>query len=262
MSEPPHSNLTRSLSTFKSKISSKFKNNSDQLDNSVDEDGIFAMKYDDFNKEEEQSIRGSVEIRPSASFTNLNNHELIQSSRNCSIDAGNPLESTSSTPPPLSQSQSQSQQPSSPSTTQFSLKEKEFSFLQLQNSSSPITSKRSDSIIDPLNTSILSDKLNMAVNSIPSSDIVSPQPRSIPPSITHNNSIVSSTSRKSSNISTSSNFLPPLQQPITPTNEIPLSHKILEAQSLELADAMALSILDKVDAGIKIDQNVETEWKI
>lgn len=260
------SDLTRSLTKVKSKLSSRFKNTANVNDesncNESQADQLLAMKYDDFEKQVDNNP--NQEMRTSKSFTSLNNIvEVEENEQNIDDDKLLPPVTLDPNTQPLSPSSTSINQMSisNPSPVKTSsLQEKEFSFLQQQqnssNPTSPINSNmirnRHDSIIDPLNTGLINEKLN--------SQILSPQPSSIS---TTTISSLNNTRRKSSNISNASL----VQQPITPTNEISINQFQLQQENLEFADAMALSILDKVDENIKIEQenhncsNID-EWTI
>lgn len=245
------SNLTRSLTKVKSKLSSKFKNtavNSGAEDHQVDPNELLAMKYDDLPKEEEAN---ESEMKRSISFTNISTiSESME--RDQIIDPIVEEEDDQKLLPPASVStNSISTLPLSipNNETTETIKEKEFAFLQQQSSNptSPNPLRRNDSIVDPLSiSSSISEKL------IP---LISPQP------ITQTISVSSTGGRrKSSNISTNSLSI---SQPVTPTNETPSIRDGSDAENLEFADAMALSILDKVDE-IKIEQGETNtdEWRI
>lgn len=130
-----------------------------------------------------------------------------------------------------------------------SIQEQELSFLQQSsNPTSPVVGKRHDSIVDPLNTSLINEKLATQVISPQSSTVLTNTISTGATTTPIISTTVPPSRRKSSNISNIS-----LPQPITPTNEISLS-QLQSQDNLEFADAMALSILDKVDENIKIEQ--------
>lgn len=255
-----------SLTKVKSKLSSRFKNTANGNDesncNESQEDQLLAMKYDDFEKQVDNNP--NQEMRTSKSFTSLNNIVEVEESEQNQDDVKllPPVTLDPNTQPlsPSSTSINQMSFSNSSPVKTSSLQEKEFSFLQQQqnssNPTSPINSNmlrnRHDSIIDPLNTGLINEKLN--------SQILSPQPSSIS---TATISSLNNTRRKSSNISNASL----VQQPITPTNEVSINQFQLQQENLEFADAMALSILDKVDENIKIEQENQNcsnidEWTI
>lgn len=247
------SNLTRSLTKVKSKLSSKFKTtavNGAAEDHQVDPNELLAMKYDDLPKQEELAASNESEMKRSISFTNISSiSESLE--RDQIIDPIAEEEDQKLLPPTSISTNSISTLPLSipHSETTETIKEKEFAFLQQQSSNptSPIPLRRNDSIVDPLSiSSSINEKL------VP---LLSPQP--LTQSITVNSN---GGRKKSSNISTNSLSIP---QPVTPTNETPSIRGGSEMENLEFADAMALSILDKVDE-IMIEQGVTNtdEWRI